>query len=123
MQQPLIVELLDNFVAGLITYTENLTDIRGLFVWDQIVRPTIDGAQEAECELCIRLRSEARQPHEEQHVLNVIAQVIEEEELTFTVRCLGVERLLPFSKVDLSHTYDKITLDLKREFEGKFPTS
>ena len=119
MEQPMIVKLLDNFVTGLMAYTENLTDIRSSFVWDQIVRPTIDGPQEAECELCVRLRSEARLPHAEQRVVNVIAQVIEDEELTFTVRCLGIERLLPFSEVDLSHAYDTITLDLKHEFEAK----
>lgn len=119
MEQPLIVELLDNFVTGLITYTENLSDIRGLFVWDQTVRPTIDGPQEAECELCVRLRSEARLPHEEQRVVNVIAQVIEDEELTFTVRCLGLERLLSFNNADLTQAYDKITLDLRHEFEAQ----
>jgi hypothetical protein len=121
MSGPVLVNLLNDFVAGLMAYTQDLDDERRQFVWGTIIAPEIDSPQEAECKLSVRLKSEACLPPTQQRVAYAFAQVIEDEELTFTVRCLGFERQLPLFRESRTQVYEAVTRQLKKELTSQLP--
>jgi hypothetical protein len=115
MAEPLLIALLDDFVDGLIRYTEGLQDERRRFIWEKVIPPEIDGPQEAKCRLSVRLKPDAPLASATQRVAYAVAQVIEDEELTFTVRCLGIERILPLRGDNLARVYEEVTRQLRKQ--------
>lgn len=113
MAKPILISLLDDFVDGLIAYTRNLGDDRAGFVWTKVTLPELDLPQEAECKLSVHRKSDGSLPNPSRPLARAVVQVIEDEELTFTVRCLGVERILPLRGENLTRVYDEITRKLE----------
>lgn len=117
MAKPLLISLLDEFIEGLMSYTKDLADGRSQFVWREVTQPDLDLPQEAECKLSVHLRSQGSQ-----RKAYAVVQVIEDEELTFTVRCLGVERTLPLHGENLTRVYEEVTRKLEKKLTSPMPS-
>ncbi len=122
MAKPLLIGLLEEFIDGLIAYTKNLEDQRSQFVWRRLTQPDMDLPQEAECKLSVHLRSDGSLPAPSQRTAHAVVQVIEDEELMFTARCLDVERILPLRGENLTRVYDELTRKLEKRLSSPAPT-